>query len=391
MKLLRLIGGLGPEHGGPPVSSMYACIAAQRAGAETTFAFPVEKEPRGTLANALTDLRAEGVKFVHFPYTGSWGRRGESWGVSFGLARWIRRNYRQFDLIHCHGAWQMVTALAARRAGNGPPVVLTPHESLTDFDIAQSSSPLTGALKKWLRRYYGRHIDLFVMSSQLEARDSLPAVVEPSGRVAVIPHPVFDETKNRSATKAATRAPGGLALGYLGRLHAKKNIHIILQALQGADDGFSLTIAGNGPEEASLKALAATLGMDHRITWQGFIEGDRKQRFFHDIDILLMPSDYECFGMAAAEAMTHGVPVITSPDTGIAEILRTHGGGDIVAADSAELRVAIEDLAENPGRMIEQGRRATMAAHNSLSFAAYGAAMLHQYETLLVDRKTTRE
>ena len=61
MKLLRLIGGLGPEHGGPPVSSVSACIAAQRAGAETTFAFPITDEPRGALADAVVRLRAEGV------------------------------------------------------------------------------------------------------------------------------------------------------------------------------------------------------------------------------------------------------------------------------------------------------------------------------------------
>ena len=42
MKVLRLIGSLDPRHGGPPVSSLNSCIAVQRAGAETTFAFPVE-------------------------------------------------------------------------------------------------------------------------------------------------------------------------------------------------------------------------------------------------------------------------------------------------------------------------------------------------------------
>jgi glycosyltransferase involved in cell wall biosynthesis len=383
MKLLRLIGGLGPEHGGPPVSSLYACIAAQRARAETTFAFPVEGEPHGALADALAQLRAEGIKIAHFPYAAAWGRCGESWGVSFGLARWIKQNYHHFDLIHCHGAWQMVTFLMARRAGNGPPVVLTPHESMTDFDMAQSSSPVTGILKRRLRRYYGRRIDLFVMASHLEARDSLPEGIDGSDRIAVIPHPVYDETKDQPAPKAETSGSGRLKLGYLGRLHPKKNVHIILRALQGTDESVSLSIAGSGPELISLKALSATLGLDHRVTWLGFIDGDRKQQFFRDTDILLMPSDYECFGMAAAEAMTHGVPVITTQDTGIAEIIRAHGGGNIVAAESGALQAAINDLSQNPGRRVELARKAAQAAQAVLTFAAYGSAMMGRYEQLL--------
>jgi glycosyltransferase involved in cell wall biosynthesis len=391
MKLLRLIGGLDPEHGGPPVSSLFACIAAQREGAETTFAFPLEGKPRGTVADALTRLRAEGVEIKHFPYSTAWGKRGESWGVSLGLARWFGQNYRQFDLIHCHGAWQMVTLIAARRAGAGPPVVLTPHESLTDFDLAQSSSRVTGMLKRRLRGYYGRHIDLFVMSSELEARDSLPAGIDGSDRITVIPHPVFDETDGQPAPKAAKPSPDDFKLGYLGRLHAKKNVDMILRALKGADEDITVSIAGSGPELAQLKALSASLGLDHRVTWLGFIDGDQKQSFFHDINVLLMPSAYECFGMAAAEALVQGVPVIVTPNTGIAEIIRAQGGGDIVAAEVGALREAIANLSQNPDRIFEQGGCAAAAAHNSLSFAAYGAAMMHHYETLLVDRKTTRE
>jgi len=385
MKLLRLIGGLDPEHGGPPVSSLAACIAAQRAGADTTFAFPMKGEPGGALADALTRLRAEGVETKHFPYSAAWGKHGESWGISLDLARWITRNDRHFDIIHCHGAWQMATLLAAHRAGSGPPVVLTPHESLTDFDLAHSSNAVTGRLKKRLRPYYGRRMALFVMASRLEARDSLREGTAGSDRVAIIPHPVYDETRS-PAVPAGQPLRSGLKLGYIGRLHAKKNVDVILRALRQTDDGIALTIAGDGPELVALKALSATLGMDHRVAWTGFIDGNQKEEFFHDINVLLMPSDYECFGMAAAEAMARGIPVITTRNTGIAEIIRAEGGGEIVAAEEGALRATIESLSQNPDRVVEQGRRAAAAAHNSLSFAAYGAAMMRHYETLLADR-----
>jgi len=391
MKILRLIGGLGPEHGGPPVSSVSACIATQRAGAETTFAFPVEGEPIGALANNLASLHAEGVETKHFPYSTGWGRRGESWGVSAGLSRWIKQNYRDFDLIHCHGAWQMVTYLMARRAGSGPPIVLTPHESLTDFDVAQSSSLLTRGLKKWLRRYYQDHIDLFVMSSNLEARDSLPTGQAGSNRVTVIPHPVYDQSKHQPTQTRECASRKGLRLGYLGRLHSKKNIDLILKALSAVSDDITLSIAGDGPELETLQALSDSLGIAHRVSWQGFIDGEQKQIFLNDINVLIMPSDYECFGMAAAEAMIHGTPVITTPNTGIAEVIRAGGGGEIVSAETDTVRAVIEKLANERDKLSELGRQAAENARNSLSFAAYGGAMMRQYETLLTDRKTDRK
>jgi glycosyltransferase involved in cell wall biosynthesis len=337
----------------------------------------------------MARLRAEGVEIRHFPYSASLGRRGESWGISRALARWLKRNYRNFDLIHCHGAWQMVTLLTACRAGGGPRVILTPHESMTNFDLAHSSSSATGTVKRLLRRYYARRFDLFVLASQLEARDSLRADNHGSPRTTVVPHPIFDETAVQPAPNTKKPFSSGLALGYLGRLHAKKNVGVILQAMRGTDENITLSVAGGGAEFASLKALSASLGLDHRVTWSGFVDGDRKLDFLHDINVLLMPSEYESFGMAAAEAMSHGVPVIVSPQTGIAEIIHAQGGGDIVAPEADALRVVIENLSRNPDKIVELGIRAAAAAHNSLSFAAYGATMMHHYESLLADRKTT--
>jgi glycosyltransferase involved in cell wall biosynthesis len=133
------------------------------------------------------------------------------------------------------------------------------------------------------------------------------------------------------------------------------------------------------------------LGIAHRVSWQGFIDGEQKQIFLNDINVLIMPSDYECFGMAAAEAMIHGTPVITTPNTGIAEVIRAGGGGEIVSAETDTVRAVIEKLANERDKLSELGRQAAENARNSLSFAAYGGAMMRQYETLLTDRKTDRK
>lgn len=386
MKVLRLIGSLDPRHGGPPVSSLNSCIAAQRAGAETTFAFPVDGEPSGPVAEALGKLRAAGVDIVTFPASSALGSRGRSWGLSRPLARWIARNRQRFDLIHCHGAWQMVSVLAARGPSAArPPIMLTPHESLTNFDIAQTRNALTKPLKSWLRRYFIKRFDLFVVSSRLEARDSLPPSVGQSHRVAVIPHAVEQATSAAASTNETTD-PGSLHIGYLGRLHRKKNIDLLFNAISRIDHPVSLTIAGAGPEETRLRKLAFDLGITDQITWLGFIEEPEKADFFRAIDVLALPSDYECFGMAAAEALASGVPVIVSDQTGIAEIVRDKGGGDIIEPNRKDMERVIQALVEEPERLAGLAQHARDAARSALSISAHGDALYREYERLTARR-----
>ena len=58
------------------------------------------------------------------------------------------------------------------------------------------------------------------------------------------------------------------------------------------------------------------------------------RRLLAGLDVLAMPSEYESFGLSAAEAMLHGVPVLVSERTGIAEVIARHGGGRITRPDT---------------------------------------------------------
>jgi glycosyltransferase involved in cell wall biosynthesis len=381
MKVLRLIGGLDASHGGPPVSSLRSCIAARRAGAATTLAFPAVPAPDEATRSLMARLRDEGVETIVFP--AARGRR-ESWGASLPFARWIHRNRGHFDLVHCHGAWQMATMVAilppARRR---PPVVLTPNESLTDFDLAQTPDPRTRLIKPRLRRYYARRIGLYIMASALEARDSRSGGPAATGRAAIIPHAVWDDRAPLPSPRDALGIESPLRLGYIGRLHGKKNVDMLLRALSGLPERVSLTIAGSGPDEDRLRRLSMEIGVAGRVDWLGFVSGAAKDGFFRRIDLLAMPSAYECFGMAAAEALAAGVPVVLSENTGIAEIVRREGGGIVVRADQDALRLALKDLIAAPDRLATLSRQAIGATEAALSLSAHGVALYREYEKLL--------
>lgn len=363
---------------------MHSIIAASRAGADTTLAFPIEPPRSASVDAAIARLESEGVRVISFEPPGPLSPRARSWGVNRAMAGWIRRESRQYDIVHCHGAWQMatlLTTLTGRRTRQAS--VLTPHESLTQFDIDQSSAGWLRIVKKRLRRRYLRRFDLIVMSSRIEAEDSIPPDMDRPASLTVISHPVYDETIQQARPRVPTIGPQGLRLGFLGRLHQKKNADVLIRALPRLGERVSLTIAGDGPEKDALMTLAHAIGVSERINWLGFVQDDAKASFFRHIDLLTMPSEYECFGMAAAEAMVAGVPVVVSPRTGIAELVRTKGGGDIAQPEPGDFGRVIGQLSHQPDRLADLSRQAIEAAAADLSFAAHGAALVARYEQIL--------
>jgi glycosyltransferase involved in cell wall biosynthesis len=132
-----------------------------------------------------------------------------------------------------------------------------------------------------------------------------------------------------------------LGLGFLGRLHQKKSLSLLIKAPPKWDTNVSLTIVEIDPEEEALKTKANALGVTDRINWLGFVRD--KEAFFEQIDILVMPSEYECSGMAADEA-------IVSHETGIDEIVKNYGGGQIIESATDQIVPAIGELLEQPDR-----------------------------------------
>ncbi len=377
MRVLRVIGGVDPLFGGPSASSVASCIAAQRAGVPTTVLFPAAPD-----APAAERLRREGAEVLTFPLDTVFPRRARRLGVSPALARWLARDAGRFDLVHAHGAWTFTTAasLLAGRA-RGIATVLTPHETLTGFDVDRSP-PAKRAVKRLLRAAYLRGFDLVVFASELERADSCDG--RRQGRFAVIRHPV----ERPPAADAEPRVEGELRLGFLGRLDPKKNLDLLVRVLAGLPERVRLIVAGNGPPAAgaALRRLAAEYGVAGRVEWLGFLHEREKPGFFRAVDLLVLPSAYECFGMAAAEALAAGVPVLVSPQTGIAEVVRDHACGFVVPASTGELLSALAELVERPSLLRDRAARCGAAAAAELSLEAHGARLRCEYEGLLAGR-----
>ena len=168
-----------------------------------------------------------------------------------------------------------------------------------------------------------------------------------SARIRIIPPGLPDRMLSRRARGFAK------VIGGAGRLVPQKNFGRFLRiasALLKLDDSYRFVIAGSGPLEAELKREASALGVN--VEWFG-VEPSL-DRFFGEIDLYLLTSDFEGLPMVLLEALQHGVPVAAMAVDGIREefsdeiLLLNPAGDDRGTWTAHSLRTAKSDRALEP-------------------------------------------
>lgn len=356
-------------------------LAARAVGVECVVAAPDHRSPDDSPGDLVRVLSDAGVRVQLLP-TMPWpARAAYAWGLSPAQAVWVGRNISGFDLVHVHGIWGVgpLSGLAAGRLA-GKPVVVTAHESLTSFDIDDSRSAPRRRQKLLLKSLYLRYATLFVLTSQLEARDSLP----PEVPQRTVHYPIVHA--NGSVPPPPPRGrQRELTVGFVARIDPKKNLGLLIDAMADLPEHVRLVIAGDGPPDLvqALRTRADESGAGDRIEWLGFVEPRERDRLLARLDVLAMPSVFESFGLSAAEAMLEGVPVLVSERTGIAEVIRRRGGGRIAAADTPSVVEAIRALDADRDGLSEMGRHGQAAIREELDYRRIGEALLESYEAAL--------
>ncbi|MEQ8394798.1 glycosyltransferase [Thalassobaculum sp.] len=169
----------------------------------------------------------------------------------------------------------------------------------------------------------------------------------PEDRCSVIANFAERDT-SPAADRAALGVPEGATVVFTpSRLHTVKGFDVLMRAATGLPQ-VHLWIAGSGPEEASLKALAVELGIADRVRFLGWRRDTGA--FFRSCDIVAFPSRHEPFGTVTLEAWAYGKPLVTTDADGPAEFVRDGEDGLIVPkGEAAPLREALRRVIEEPG------------------------------------------
>ena len=307
--------------------------------------------------------------------------------ISRALTRWLgSRASHRFDIVQVHSPWTGGCGVASLTAAMGKvPLVIFPHEAFTPFDLTHGNVAIRSA-KRVGARLYRRAADLIVCSSPLEMHDTRRGGFQ-SKKLAWIYHPVVDERVPVSSRDPSGPSLSGLRVGYIGRLHRKKNVDVLVEAIGRISGQVSLLIAGTGaPQlEAALRARAERI-VPNRTQFVGWVSDGDKGTFFSKIDVLVMPSMYECFGVAGIEALAAGVPAVVSNRVGIADIIRRHHAGSVVPPTIDAIAGALQMYVDDPDSRMSDARHARPAAVAEASFVTHGAQLLAHYERLLATR-----
>jgi glycosyltransferase involved in cell wall biosynthesis len=146
-------------------------------------------------------------------------------------------------------------------------------------------------------------------------------------------------------------------------------------------------VAGSGPREYE-EAVRALSGSDGRVKWLGFVQKSQREEFFRSIDVLVLASEYECFGMAAAEALIRGIPVIVSERVGIADDVREMRAGLVVEGEVESLAGTFARCSRLTAAEYQELQENALAAAQRYSFSTHAHKQLGIYAEL---RRTDRD
>lgn len=322
----------------------------------------------------------DGVKVWYFK---SSSLRKIYWSPPLGAALAARAG--EFDVIHTHAVylWPLwAAARAARRAG--VPYVISPRGML-ERDLVAHRSPLLKGL--WLAAIERGNLEgaaAIHVTSRREA-DEAAAFGFQLRRVTEIPNGVdFDDPGDGAVAPAVAEAMNGKPFVlFLGRVNWKKGIDRLLPALAFLPET-RLVIAGNDEEDyrGFLDRLAERIGVGDRVTFVGPVSSADKQALFARAQVMVMPSYSENFGNVAVEAIAAGLPVVATPEVGVADTIAAGGAGLVAAGTAEPLAKAIQALLADPRRRAAMGEAGRQLARERFTWPAVAARMESLYQSI---------
>jgi len=283
-----------------------------------------------------------------------------------------------YRLFHSNSIWEytgLITSGIARK--KHIPCVITPHGMLYPQALAVSRVKKAVFLRLLLMKDLQRAAAVHATCDEEMRHLRALGVRAP---IAVVPNPIA-----LSPVLPAHKA--GQKIGYLGRIDPRKKIHRLIDAwaiAQADESGAELVIIGDGDRSYlnRLKSEQARMKLKN-VRFTGFLKGEDKIGALDSLSYLVVPSDYENFGMVVAEALSRGVPVIASRGTPWEE-LNSHGCGWWVDNDADTLARTIREALDTPESLrIEMGRRGQELIRSRYSVETVATMMAQLYEWIL--------
>ncbi|MCW8194206.1 glycosyltransferase [Proteobacteria bacterium 005FR1] len=310
LRVLHVVPSFYPAtyYGGPIFSTKALCDGAAQ---------DEEIELRVITTDTAGPKLSDRVQFWSNPvtmqpgYQVSYYKRLAMTSISPGLAGNLFRHIRWADVIHLTGVYSFPTipTLALCRL-LGKPVVWSPRGSL------QATSQWQDAPNISIKQIFERVCHMVrPQSTVLHVTAEMERATSCSRlgniEVALIPNSI---AVPHELCERSWRPDGGLRLMFISRIHEKKGLDVLVDALAELPPEVTLDVYGAGDPayEQFIRQRVVQHGLERRVRFHGHVEGEAKIKAFQNADLFCLPTRSENFGLVVGEALAHGVPVITT-------------------------------------------------------------------------------
>ncbi len=391
MRVLQIVPSISLIYGGPSQMALGLSEALAAQGVEVTI---LTTDSNGDNGQAPLDVPLDrpveqnGYEIRYFrcsPF--------KRYKFSIPLFQWLNEHAHEYDIAHIHALFSPVSSIAAsicRR--NKLPYILRPLGTLDPADLKK---------KAQIKKLYAAALEKPNLAGAAAVHFTSPQECEVSERFGTDPKSIImplgvklPKLENPEAATQAIREELKLPsdkpiLLFLSRIDPKKGLDLLfpaLEQLKAEGLAFHLVLAGGNPQdpdyEQGVHQKIAASRLKDCTTIPGFVRGDRKLALLAASDCFVLPSYYENFGIAVAEAMAAKLPVMISD--------QVHIFNDIAAAEAGwicqcnvesvrdQLRAAIKDAGERQVR----GENAQRCAAAKYSWSAIAARLNDIYGEL---------
>ncbi len=375
MRVLHVIATLDAASGGPAKACVEMAAAVARLGHKVDIFTTDWRSPTPDGEAARYPYAAGSLRSFRCGFPGYWK-------PSAALARALLSETRHYDLLHVHSLYlfhDLVAPLAARRANR--PYIVRPHGLLDPY--IRGRHRLRKALVEFA--YQDRVLaqaDAIHYTSADERRISEPYAQGAPG--IVVPLGVDAPTPVDNVARQPRR------LLFLSRLHPKKGLDLLIPAFAAVRQRFAdarLVVAGpdDGARPLAVE-LVARHGLGDCVEFPGMLTGPDKDRAFAEAGLFVLPSYSENFGIAVAEAMAAGLPVVVSDQVNIHDAIADAGAGLVVPCQIDRLAQALSALLADPDRSRQMGSNGVELVRKRYSWPAIGKQLEDVYRQI-VDRR----
>jgi glycosyltransferase involved in cell wall biosynthesis len=391
--VVHIVPSISLVYGGPSQMVMGFSAALARQGAEVTV---LTTDSNGDIGQPPLDVPLDRPVFqdgyqVRYFHCSPFRR----YKFSLKLLQWLANHAHEFDIAHIHALFSPVSTAAAVVARSKKiPYILRPLGTLDPADLKK---------KRWFKQLYAalwekanlRGATAIHFTSRQEAKISerfgvvthdwiLPLGVQLPALVSEPEH-ILSQLGIPTATSVGGTAPAPLIL-FMSRIDPKKGLDLLLPALErlqreGLD--FHFVLAGGNPQDPEYEKKVGTLIQQSSLlectTITGFVSGVVKAALLQQADLFVLPSYYENFGIAVAEAMAAGLSVVISDQVHIWEDVQQSESGWVTSCHVEALTNVLREALKDASERLRRGQLAQDYAAQHYSWDAIAQQAIQAY------------